>query len=156
MQFIYRKIFSFRLPGYSLSWEHFTHMNLLCSCFCPAYYIVKFPWFQEDFTFFSRNFAEKMTHILLRSFWRKNGDKNKLSIQQFSHQRNAFSHRKSGCHRSDSKAFDSSKSEEGEQCCYRKAGYVKADFNSGIRHFRDIRYFTREQIRRDNRELATV
>ena len=24
MQFIYRKIFSFRLPGYSLSWEHFT------------------------------------------------------------------------------------------------------------------------------------
>lgn len=57
MQFIYRKIFSFRLPGYSLSWEHFTHMNLLCSCFCPAHYIVKSPWFQEDFTFFSRNFA---------------------------------------------------------------------------------------------------
>ena len=53
MQFIYRKIFSFRLPGYSLSWEHFTHMNLLCSCFCPAYYIIKSPWFQEDFTFFS-------------------------------------------------------------------------------------------------------
>ena len=43
MQFIYRKIFSFRLPGYSLSREHFTHMNLLCSCFCPAHYIVKSP-----------------------------------------------------------------------------------------------------------------
>jgi hypothetical protein len=28
-------------------------MNLLCSCFCPAHYIVKSPWFQEDFTFFS-------------------------------------------------------------------------------------------------------
>ena len=127
MQFIYRKIFSFRLPGYSLSWEHFTHMNLLCSCFCPAHYIVKSPWFQEDFTFFFQFFTIKYQPCILRC-----------------------------CYRSDSKTFDSSKSEEGEQCGYHKAGHIEADFNSGIRHFRDIRYFTREQIHRDNRELAAV
>ena len=71
MQFIYRKIFSFRLPGYSLSREHFTHMNLLCSCFCPAHYIVKSPWFQEDFTFFSNFLRSNISP----AFYGLSGDK---------------------------------------------------------------------------------
>ena len=71
MQFIYRKIFSFRLTGYSLSWEHFTHMNLLCSCFCPAHYIVKSPWFQEDFTFFSNFLRSNISP----AFYGLSGDK---------------------------------------------------------------------------------
>ena len=79
-----------------------------------------------------------------------------MPIHPVSDDRNSFSHRKS-CHNgSDAKSHDMSETEEGHTCGNDQTGYIKTDFDAGIRNLCDFRYFPWKQICRDDRQLAAV